>query len=303
MIFREIYSVYFHTVAKILQAALSHPLSAEELQEMVEQNAFGESVLHLLPALKEEKWQVLKSDGTTPLSKAPYLPLTTVEKQWLKAIEQDPRLQLFGDISFDFPDVKPLFRPEDYLIFDRYQDGDPYEDAAYQAHFRLILDAIRNQYPLEVELKTRRGNQTKMVLLPKALEYSEKDDKFRLLGEGNRFGNTINLARIQQCRRYEKLWEAKKEEKEAPQRAYVVFTLMDRRKALERVMLHFAHFEKQAERLGESRYRVKVWYEVEDETELLIRLLSFGPLVQVKEPERMVSLLRQRLQQQRSCGL
>ena len=30
--------------------------------------------------------------------------------------------------EFDFDDVEPLFLPEDVCVFDRYTDGDPYED-------------------------------------------------------------------------------------------------------------------------------------------------------------------------------
>ena len=40
-------------------------------------------------------------------------------------------------------------------------------------------------------------------MLPKKLEYSPKDDKFRLIGAGERFGSVVNLARILSCERWE----------------------------------------------------------------------------------------------------
>lgn len=68
-------------------------------------------------------------------------------------------------------------------------------------------------------------------------------------------------------------------------------------------MLHFAHFEKRAERTDDGRYILRLTYDADDETELVIRVLSFGPCVRVLEPERFADLIRQRLTAQKSCGL
>ena len=76
----------------------------------------------------------------------------------------------------------------------------------------------------------------------------------------------------------------------------------DRRNTPERVLMHFAHFEKQAERLADGRYRVTILYDFDDETEMVIRILSFGPTVRVTAPDNFVSLMRERLIKQKSCG-
>lgn len=86
-------------------------------------------------------------------------------------------------------------------MFDRYADGDDYTDEAYIRNFRIILDAIKQQYPLKITLQNRRGNPLQMNVMPKCLEYSEKDDKFRLIGSSDRYGSTINLGRIISCER------------------------------------------------------------------------------------------------------
>ena len=65
MIFHEIYSVYYQTVAKILEAALDHSLKKDEIYKIIEEYAFSESVRGIEPALREQKWQLLRSDGTT----------------------------------------------------------------------------------------------------------------------------------------------------------------------------------------------------------------------------------------------
>lgn len=41
MIFHEIYSVYYQTVAKILEVALDHPLKKDEICKIIEKYAFS----------------------------------------------------------------------------------------------------------------------------------------------------------------------------------------------------------------------------------------------------------------------
>ena len=77
----------------------------------------------------------------------------------------------------------------------------------------------------------------------------------------------------------------------------------DKRNALERVMMHFAHFQKEAEKVGEGRFKMKVFYRKEDETELVIRVLSFGPQVKAVEPEGFVNLIKERLVMQKKCNI
>lgn len=302
MIFSELYSTYYQTVAAILKAAIDHPVETTEMRHIVEEHAFGESMLHILPAIEEQRWQLITPDGKTPLQKEPSMPLTLLEKRWLKAIAHDPRIRLFGDEIFDFPDVEPLFLPEDILVFDHYADGDDYTDEAYIHHFRLILDAIKHQYPLKITLQNRRENPLVMSVLPHSLEYSEKDDKFRLIGSSDRYGSTINLGRIISCEKCQDSIKGKLTKKTERQRR-VVFELVDQRKTLERVLLHFAHYEKEAEKLDEKHYRITVVYDKDDETEMVIRILSFGPMIKVTAPQHFVELIKQRLIRQKSCGL
>ena len=145
MIFSELYSAYYGAVAAVLAEAVKCPLRKDELRNIIEKKTFGESILNIEPAIGDERWQIIRSDGTTPLKRAPTMPLTTLEKRWMKAIASDPRIRLFSDELPDFPDVDPLFKPEDISVFDKYSDGDPYEDEEYIKSFRLILQAVKNQ--------------------------------------------------------------------------------------------------------------------------------------------------------------
>lgn len=74
--------------------------------------------------------------------------------------------------------------------------------------------------------------------------------------------------------------------------------LTDERGALERVLLHFSHLEKETKRLDKNRYQVTLHYDKSDETEILIRILSFGAMVQVVSPESFREKIRERLAMQ-----
>ena len=306
MIFSELYGAYYNAVAGILTEAVKRPLGRDELREIIKQKAFGESTINIESAIDEERWQILHTDGSTPLKSAPTMPLTTLEKQWLKAISLDPRIRLFADEPAELSgldDVEPLFKPEDVCVFDKYSDGDPYEDETYIRNFRQILDAVRNKYPLSIESTNRKGSIIRAVLLPDYIEYSEKDDKFRVIGSATRHGGTVNIARIVRCKPYRKPFEkAPADDEGQTKQRTVEFEVYDRRNALERVLLHFAHFEKQAEKTGDETYKVSVSYDKDDETELVIRILSFGPMIKVTAPEHFVNLIKERLISQKSCG-
>ncbi|MBQ2456281.1 MAG: WYL domain-containing protein [Firmicutes bacterium] len=300
MIFSELYSAYYDTVARVLKAAVEHPLKKDELRDIIEKNAFGESILNIEPALAEGRWQLIRPDGSTPLRYPPSTPMTTLEKRWLKAVYADPRIRLFTDEDI-FPGVEPLFTAADYCVFDKYSDGDPYDDEAYRKTFRLMLDAIEKRYPLSIDTVNRKGGTAHLVMMPVFLEYSEKDDKFRLRGSGCRYGDTVNLARIVRCEPYEGTFSRAPRTRFMPRTQKVEFELIDKRNALERVLMHFAHFEKQAERIGFDRYRVTISYDRDDETEMVIRILSFGPMIRVTAPKHFIELIKERLKAQKSC--
>ena len=92
MIFSELYSAYYNAVAAIISGIIDGEHSEKELQKIVAERAFGESVLTIMPSLKTEKWQLVHSDMTTSLEHKATMPLTTLQKQWLKAISLDPRV-------------------------------------------------------------------------------------------------------------------------------------------------------------------------------------------------------------------
>lgn len=298
MIFNEIYSVYYNVIAKIIERILQGDVTEKELNEIVIQNAFGESTLTILPSLKSEKWQLIKNMAT-PIKNKPTMPLTTIQKRWLKAISQDPRINLFGIKIEGLEDVEPLFTKDDYFVYDKYSDGDPYESEEYISHFKTVLSAIKEKQPLKIKMVNRKNAPSTMTVLPHHLEYSEKDDKFRIITTNNK---TINVARIVSCEK-SPVGKNFPDSVKPLEKRELTLRLCDKRNALERCLLHFAHFEKRAERIDKYNYNIHIKYDKEDEQEMLIRILSFGPMVEVIEPRRFRNLIIERLQKQKNCEL
>ena len=302
MIFSELYSAYYNTVAAIISRILDGEHSERELQRIVTEHAFGESLLTIMPSLKHGKWQLVHPDMTTSLEHKPTMSLTTLQKQWLKAISLDPRVRLFGVEFPSLDDVEPLFTPADYCVYDKYGDGDPFEDGEYIRQFKVILNAIRNGSQIKFEMLNRKGNTMFVRCRPVRLEYSEKDDKFRLVTAGWRAVSTVNLAKIIGCAPYTGERQSVGRERSVIYDTVTV-KIRDERNAMERFMLHFAHFEKRAEKLDKKHYLVKIKYAHDDEPEMVIRILSFGPMVEVLESEAFRNLVIEKLKKQLNCGL
>lgn len=301
MIFSEIYGAYFQAVAAVLKEAVKGTLDERKARRIVQRIAYVESSPVIIDALKTKEWPLVDSEWGTNLEHEPTRPLTKLEKQWLKAISMDPRFQLFGLTFEGLDDVEPLFVPEDFIFFDRYDDGDPYESLAYQAYFRIVLEALAGGTLLEVTYKGKSGKRRVLTVEPVKLEYSEKDDKFRLIANSRKDRLVLNMARIENCCfskvEKEEIWPIRGQGETVMDE--VILELVDERNALERALLHFAHFEREAEKLDEKHYRLKIRYDKEDVTEMLIRVLAFGPMIKVVEPDTFVEQIKGRLQRQK----
>ena len=302
-IFSEVYGTYYNIVADILGKAASDGLTLEQLKRIVYKDGYEESALELLPSLTDERWLLLTKEIKTPLRHKPSMPLTLLQKQWLKAVLLDERVRLFftddelANEEKALEDVEPLYRPEQFVFFDRFVDGDAYKSARYRENFRQILQAIKDHTAIDASYRTNKDNVIVWTnLVPITLEYSAKDDKFRLQGMVGHKQVTLNLAKIITVE-LGGPWE-----KELPQAALpqekLVLELVDERHTMMRALMHFSDLAKETEKLDDTHYLLTVFYDKSDATEMVYRVLSFGPTMKVREPEGFVELLKERLQEQ-----
>ena len=123
--------------------AADAPLTQARLTAIVREKAFSESTLAIPRALQTGEWPLLDDSMRSVLQHKPTMPLTLLEKRWMKALLADPRIALFDVDASGLEDVQPLYSPDVFVPFDRYADGDPYDDPTYIACFRTVLQAIR----------------------------------------------------------------------------------------------------------------------------------------------------------------
>lgn len=297
MLFSEVYGSYYNVIAAILTDAVAGELTDRRISDIIREKAFGESMLTIPAALRSGAWPLLTDGNTTPLTHTPTMPLTLLQKRWLKALTQDPRIGLFAPPMAGLEDVEPLYPKDAFCFYDRYADGDPYEDPQYIAHFGAILTALREKRKLRIRFTDHRGRGHLRECVPHKLEYSSKDDKFRLLTASVHGAQTVNVARIRSCELLDG-WTQAECRPCPPVQETLVLELTDERNALERVMLHFSHLEKETVRLDGDHYRVTLRFDRDDEPELLIRVLSFGPVLRVVSPDSFVEKIRERLHKQ-----
>lgn len=319
-LFSEVYNCYYLVVRKILEDAAHRPLSVKDVTADAVKYGYEESALSIVPKLIEGEWDLLSEnqDGYRSKVAAPRpLPLTCLQKAWLRTMLYDARFRLFfsdetcAALEAYTADIEPLFSWEDFWYFDRYTDGDPVESAMYRKHFQTLLEGIRDSHVMELGYFSRKGRISSRRCIPYRIEYSTKDDKFRLQAvtvhpDSQMSGPLIlNIARILQIRdtgvsagsrpeidRY-------LEESLCPEP--VLLEISNERNALERTMLHFACYRKQTKRLGDSgKYLCRIYYREEMEAELLIQILSFGPVVKVLGPEPFLKQIRSRVRRQTS---
>lgn len=306
MLFSEIYSAYYNTVASIISCSQQGKLDSDTLFNIVKESAFPESFMTIGSSLETGKWTLIKKDYSTNIQNVPTMPLSILQKRWLKALGNDKRIRLFVDdvvlsnLKLQLKDIEPLFTENDYYLYDKYSDGDPYNDSKYIKNFRTVLSAIHQKKTISVEYTGRFGQQKRFNSAPYKIEYSEKDDKFRIISKVKNRHTILNIARINSCELTENSNVDDISEEDLPynSRTSVTLEIYDERKAMERIMLAFAHFEKSAVQISDDVYQLTLNYDSFDETELVVRVLSFGPMVKVLEPESFKNLIQERILKQ-----
>lgn len=261
------------------------------------------------------------------LSNISDFPLSTIEKMWLKSLFTDSRIKLFLKDRVNLPDLdidEPFFDWDDFVLFDQYSDGDSFNDEHYIEMFQEVLQGVNKQVRLEIKYKKPNNNISfkpdgsfelasdheigTVCVDPDYIEYSERDNKFRLIGENPKYGRVIvNISSILGCKAVERQDTTCRDSKwncsNDSLKREAIFELIDNNNVLERFLMSFSHYEKEAEFLKkDKRYRVKITYDETDETDLVIRVLSFGPHVRTIGPEYFIELIRERLRQQRSIA-
>ncbi|MDU5335175.1 WYL domain-containing protein [Enterococcus sp.] len=292
-LFSEINSLYYQLMTKVLQTE-----NPAQQQQLLDQGGFKETPFEMVNYLKdnEEGWHLLKDQRSILRNTPQPFPLTKLEKAWLAAIQQDPKFDCLGE-PFDLEETEPLFDWQDYQYFDQFVSEDHF-DESYGNILHFLLDSIqKNQLVSLTYQSAKKRVATDHLFLPLKLEYSTKNNKFRVIGKRKSTSGwkkvIFNCSDIYQIDQLEETFPDI--EQMNPQLCCIVCELKDERDALERATFHFSNYRKILDRLDSSLYRMTIFYEKKDETELLINVLSFGARIRVTEPNDFVEMIKHRL--------
>lgn len=314
-IFYEIYGAYFRTAEKILSKAFQCGISEKDIYNTVQTEAFRDSLLFIPQKIIPDKngnsdWGLLKRNGSLFISATKNPPpkfVTALQKSWIKAKLSDPKFRLFftddvlSALEKDMEDIKPLFLSRDFKSFDVFADGDDFLSESYGENFRAVVSAIKKREIISIGYRSGKNNFIRGRFLPLKLEYSRKNDKFRLYclrvkrdrksGADKIGGRGIfNLGRVTELYPTGVCANITPDMREYFRAARccepVQIEVSDERNGIERFMVEFASFEKRVEFDPDTgKCAVSIWYDKADETELLIRLLGFGPVVKILGPK------------------
>ena len=237
--------------------------------------------------------------------------ITSLQKSWLKAKLNDPKFRLFlsdediAALSERLKDIKPLYNRKYFREFDRFTDGDDYDDPNYRQVFGTVLRAVGEREIISLELTSRRGVRMTKNVLPVRIEYSRKNDKFRVycITFPKKEEYLFNIGRIEKAVLTGKHIQTETDLEEFFNRRRcekpVTVEVSGERNAVERFMMEFASFEKRSELdLATGKCHASVYYDMQDETELLIMLLGFGPVLKITGPEDFLEKVRERVEMQ-----
>lgn len=319
-IFSEIYGTYFRITAEILSKGT---LAENSVRDIITENGFSDTVLFLPDKLVPDKsgespWNLLRrnADGmlSSVLNNPPLRIITTLHKRWLKSVLCDKRMSLFLDetnykaLAEKLRDIKPLYDDSIFHIFDVADDSDNYADIEYQKFFRTVIKAIKEKRLVEIAFNSPKRGLIKGVYLPLKMEYSAKNDKFRVLCV--KFSNskpcckaTVNMARITALTMLDTVYngyiDMVRYHNQTRCQTPVTIVVSDERNGIERFMTAFASYEKQSIYNSDTnKCTVKLWYDKQDETELLIQLLSFGAVLEIISPQYFRKEAAQRVARQ-----
>ncbi len=314
-LFSDIYNCYYQIMKSILkqQTALTLP----ELRTHITQTGYEESLLYLIPKLTTGEWDLFKQEDGIYLSKISkefYVPLTLLQKSYIKSILQDERIHLFFSheeyVRLDeiFSDIPTLWNPDDFYYYDRFSNKDPYNNPDYQRHFRTLVSAICDKQYVDISYESGAGHRVHHHYLPCRLEYSIKNDKFRLLGieKSKHQKDRVEILNLDRMKDVEllpltasRLPDINQIIRSSYYKEPVHLLIHTERNALERTMLQFANYEKNTRKVDDHTYECCIYYNQKMETELLIEVLSFGPMIEVLGNERFLEQLKERLRKQK----
>lgn len=238
------------------------------------------------------------------------LPLTKMELRWLSTVLEDPLAsvflsneQIYG-LKKEIIQKVPPFPMEVINYFDRYnlekktlfgkkkisQTG---RHTSRELRFiKMVYRAIQSEHRLKIKFRNQGGKIRYANCAAVWLEYSRRDDIFRICYINKKQNQVmkINVSRILHIHvlndSYDKFMQRKKaiELYEKETRKIKVEFYEGKKNLPDRLLTEFSLWKKKCVYdIETKKYTMTLYYSESDKTEILIRLLGYGPYIRVKE--------------------
>lgn len=304
MLFDSVFSSDFRTVGLIINASLDRKgLTRGEIKDIINQYSIGDANAEKIydSLVANKSWPLIEKEESgkyiSTLENRYNRSITVIEKKWLNSIIADKRMKLFTDSIKPIDESGTLFNFEDIVFFDQNNDGDPYDDKNYITCFRKVLSAIKEKRYIKVTYQSTGGKISIFSCVPIKLEYSIKNDKFRIfegfIDDVSKTGY-LRMSGIEDVEIGDYCSNFDQYNMQINQKS-VVLEVTDERATKERLLLHFSPLKREAEQISDNLWRIKIYYDEDMEEEIVIDILSFGRFVKVVEPQSFIELVKKRL--------
>lgn len=303
-LFHESYGVYYKVVSLIINLILENKLDRVSFTNVLSNAAFHETAYLIEKKFVDKSFGgVLYQEGYGKLPKTEIqnkigLPLSKMELSWLKTISLDPRVKLFDIVFPDLNNVAPLYNIDDVVYCGRFSIGDDYSSKQYIKNFKTVFSSVKTKNYIMLYYNSLNRGYCEEKVRPLYIQYSSREDRFRLIAKKGNVLCTYNIARIEKCISLPDRFELEDEEQEY-ERSYVEILVKNRRDTLERLLLFFSHLEKKTNKIDDVHFRVTLYFSKRDYKEITINLLSFFPMVDIIGPDYIKDLFYDKLKKQK----
>lgn len=321
--FSECKNRYFHLVFQILNLA-KEGLSKEEVIKLIDQGEYDEKLIgkdfktfqgfllneydenenfNLLSEKDGAFYPIINTETKNPLP----VRFTIIEKMWIRRLIEEPMAKvLLGEslvekLQMALKDVKNAPSIDTIEMTNKARNGIKIDFTKFERDFHTILKAIVEEKAVRYSNVDKWGNQLEnKVSLPIRIEYSLKDDKFRVsmysLDESRAI--MVNLHTIHHVKIADDIKQKidrKTVLKALKEKRYskepIVVELKDERGAMERCFMSFSGYERSSRSLGHNKYEIKLYYYTFEEDEVVRKIIALGPYVRVISPQRIIGMV------------
>lgn len=326
-LFHEYKNKYFHLIFTILSLA-KDGITEEEIIKLIQESGYNdyefvdkngctlrqmilnkcydkENNLNLLKEENGKYYPIITDKGQAPLK----VRFTSLEKQWLKDLISNKKARtllgkdIVNKLEEALKDVKNLSYGN-IDITNSIVSLENVEDKEFREKFFVILKGIVEHRYIKYTNIDKNGNIYKnQKAIPIRIEYSLKDDKFRVSFysvEEKRPIMTVmdSLTEIsleenikEEILREDILMKIKNKYVDEP----IILQVKDEKCAMERFFMSFSSYERYTRVIEKNVYEIELYYYSFQKEEVIRKIISLGPYVKVKFPKDIIETIIERI--------